>query len=488
MPEPLVARAAPPSGAAAPRARRSGARSRRAAPAPPRGPARRSVMCAWSGCIHSSQPARSAIGRAWPQWSECAWVKTSRRTCSSRRPTCSSARSRCASEPGSCIPRVDQHDPVARRRAPRRCSAGRPATAAAGAAARRRGRRARRGRPRVLSGGLAHEVGRYVNDGRECRGHDASRPSSTDLLRGARAPRPRRHGGLLGARRRWTTSSAQVDAVGPDGVRAYFGELFAAIPDFALMVRRDRGRGRPVAVRWRATGTFAGPAAFQGIEPTGARIELEGIDVLRVETARSSATTPYVDGDGVGAPDRAAAASRLDRRAAHARAFNARTRSHAPRRRARARAGRRRRLARARRLPAQDVQRLLIEDDGDGVTMFDAGIRAMANALAAAGAPLGGINARRARPRPRRPPRRGARACGVPVYCHPADAADAEGDGGVHYFDFSPSCAAPARWAIPRAAADVWDGGPGADRGHGRGGRRGRGLPRRPPPGPRARA
>ena len=36
------------------------------------------------------------------------------------------------------------------------------------------------------------------------------------------------------------------------------------------------------AVRWRATGTFCG-APFQGIEPTGARIELEGIDLLTVE-------------------------------------------------------------------------------------------------------------------------------------------------------------------------------------------------------------
>ena len=30
--------------------------------------------------------------------------------------------------------------------------------------------------------------------------------------------------------------ASQVDAVGPEGVRAYFTELFAAFPDFALTV------------------------------------------------------------------------------------------------------------------------------------------------------------------------------------------------------------------------------------------------------------
>ncbi len=56
------------------------------------------------GCIHSSQPARSAIGGAWPQWSMWACVQTISRTCSILRPAWSSARSRCCIEPGSCIP------------------------------------------------------------------------------------------------------------------------------------------------------------------------------------------------------------------------------------------------------------------------------------------------------------------------------------------------------------------------------------------------
>ena len=77
----------------------------------------------------------------------------------------------------------------------------------------------------------------------------------------------------------------------------------------------------------------------------------------------------------------------------------------------------------------------LIEDDGGGVTVFDAGIKSMASAIAAAASALGGINrvvlghatSTTAAPRP---------ALGAPVFCHPDDRADAEGDGGLHYFDF----------------------------------------------------
>ena len=107
--------------------------------------------------------------------------------------------------------------------------------------------------------------------------------------------------------------------------------------------------------------------------------------------------------------------------------------------------------------PAKTMNVFLIEDEGQ-VTVFDAGIRTMAPAIAAAGARLGGIRARRARPRPRRPPGRRAGACSAPVYCHPADRADAEGDGGAHYFDIA-KLPPHARFLMPRLLR-LWDGGP----------------------------
>ncbi len=48
------------------------------------------------------------------------------------------------------------------------------------------------------------------------------------------------------------------------------------------------------AVRWRATGTFCG-GPFEGIEPTGSRIELEGIDLLTVEDGKIQHNDAYYD-------------------------------------------------------------------------------------------------------------------------------------------------------------------------------------------------
>jgi glyoxylase-like metal-dependent hydrolase (beta-lactamase superfamily II) len=47
----------------------------------------------------------------------------------------------------------------------------------------------------------------------------------------------------------------------------------------------------------------------------------------------------------------------------------------------------------------------------------------------------------------------------VPVYCHPDEVADAEGDGGEHYFDYSQLEHATARFGMPRFIKS-WDGGP----------------------------
>ena len=74
--------------------------------------------------------------------------------------------------------------------------------------------------------------------------------------------------------------------------------------------------------------------------------------------------------------------------------------------------------------------------DGDGVMLFDAGIKAMTDAVAAAGASLGGIT--RVLLGHGHPDHRGvAPFLGVPVLCHADNRDDAEGDGGTHYFDFT---------------------------------------------------
>jgi predicted ester cyclase len=68
----------------------------------------------------------------------------------------------------------------------------------------------------------------------------------------------------------------------PDEWRAYFSELFAAIPDFEYEVLNLFDQGDQVAVHWRAKGHFSGQP-FQGLRATGAAIAAEGADLIKVE-------------------------------------------------------------------------------------------------------------------------------------------------------------------------------------------------------------
>jgi glyoxylase-like metal-dependent hydrolase (beta-lactamase superfamily II) len=95
--------------------------------------------------------------------------------------------------------------------------------------------------------------------------------------------------------------------------------------------------------------------------------------------------------------------------------------------------------------------------DGDGVLVFDAGIEAMTKAVARAGAQLGGIT--RVVLGHGHPDHRGiAPGLGVPTFCHPAERADAEGDGGRSYFRLDQL--APHGRVVLGTMLDVWDGGP----------------------------
>jgi predicted ester cyclase len=72
---------------------------------------------------------------------------------------------------------------------------------------------------------------------------------------------------------------------GPDELAAYFEEVFAAVPDVHMEVLHAVGEGEDVFIRWRLTGTHTG-AAWGGIEATGRRIELDGIDHFTVRDGR----------------------------------------------------------------------------------------------------------------------------------------------------------------------------------------------------------
>jgi glyoxylase-like metal-dependent hydrolase (beta-lactamase superfamily II) len=107
-------------------------------------------------------------------------------------------------------------------------------------------------------------------------------------------------------------------------------------------------------------------------------------------------------------------------------------------------------------LPARNFNVYLVRD-GDGVLAFDAGIRQMAPAVAAAAAGLGGLT-RVVLGHAHADHRGAAPALGVPVLCHEDAVAEARGTGGRDYFDFT-QIGPPMRWLMPRLL-DLWDAGP----------------------------
>ncbi len=251
--------------------------------------------------------------------------------------------------------------------------------------------------------------------------------------------------------------AGQADAHGPAGVRAWWAELFGSSPDFRIAVEELIGEGEQVAVRWTAKGTFAGPGALQGVEPTYARLDLEGLDIFRVREDKILTEHAYTDGAtlarqiGLLPPAGSTAEQRMTR------AFNGQAKL-----KRRAVSADPERIAEGVWLvrggfPIKTMNVYLLEDSQGGVTMFEAGIKAMVAGLSAAAASLGGLN--RIVLGHAHPDHRGAApGLGVPVFCHPADRIDAEGDGGVHYMDLS-KVPPPARWTIPRLLP-IWDGGP----------------------------
>jgi glyoxylase-like metal-dependent hydrolase (beta-lactamase superfamily II)/predicted ester cyclase len=247
----------------------------------------------------------------------------------------------------------------------------------------------------------------------------------------------------------------QVDTTAPDGVRAYFAGLIDAFPDLRFEELAVTAEADRCSVRSRMTATFAGRRAFNGIAPNGARIDLEVVDSFVVRDGLIVANDAYLDGMTVARQIGLLPPAQSGPEQAMTRAFNVRTKAAGKTVSGlekvadgvwRLRGG----------FPAKDFNVYLIEE-GDGVTVFDGGIRAMTKAVAHAGARLGGI--KRVVLGHAHPDHRGiAPGLGVPVLVHPADRADAEGDGGLHGFHLERL--APVVRSIYPHLLKAWDGGP----------------------------
>src|SRR5215203_1993610 len=63
---------------------------------------------------------------------------------------------------------------------------------------------------------------------------------------------------------------------GADEIASYFEDAFAAIPDWRMEITALAEQGDDVFIHWHLQGTHAGP--LLGIEPTGKRIAIDGMD------------------------------------------------------------------------------------------------------------------------------------------------------------------------------------------------------------------
>ena len=246
------------------------------------------------------------------------------------------------------------------------------------------------------------------------------------------------------------------ELIAPDGIRRYFGALFAAFPDFELEVLEvTAGRGR-AAVRWRAHGTFAGPGDFQGFVANGATMTLEGCDVVTVRDDLIQHNDAYLDSGDVARqlgllP---AAGSRAEARLT--KLANARTQVLAKINGVDTEPIADRVFVVRGGFPIKTMNVYLIED-GDGVVVFDAGTKAMGRALRVACARLGGAK-RLVLSHADADHRGGAPALGAPVYCHPAERAAAESpDPWRDYWDLEKLD--PYGRVLLRRLLPSWDGG-----------------------------
>ena len=222
----------------------------------------------------------------------------------------------------------------------------------------------------------------------------------------------------------------RIDAIAPEGVHGFLGELIDAVPDLSMEVVSTTSEGDRCGVHWRLRGTFAGPGSFGGVAPTGKSLDIEGFDLVSVRDGLIEHNDAFTDSMtfarqvGMMPAQGSATEQRMTG------AFNAKTRLTGG-----LGAGEAELVAEGIWVVQGQPARCnvyLLEDEG-GVTLFDAGARTMTRAVSSAAAKLGGI--RRIVLGHGHTDHRGtAPALGVPVLCHPDEIEDAEGSGGFRYW------------------------------------------------------
>jgi steroid delta-isomerase-like uncharacterized protein len=87
-----------------------------------------------------------------------------------------------------------------------------------------------------------------------------------------------------------------VDLRIDDNYRDWFGNLFRAFPDWQFKVLNLIAEDDKAAVEWHATGTFSGDAQFEGMDPNGASVDVQGCDVVTVRDGKIVRIDAYSSG------------------------------------------------------------------------------------------------------------------------------------------------------------------------------------------------
>ena len=267
---------------------------------------------------------------------------------------------------------------------------------------------------------------------------------------------------LAGALAMWVPGGVerivgQRELAAPEGVRELQTELRGAFPDLRWEVLDVIAADDRAAVRWRASGTFAGPGTFQGFVANGAHLDMEGCDIVTVNGEdRIERLDVYLDSGDVARQLRVLppSGSRAETRLTQLAKAWARVRAWIQ-------GGEAERIAEGVWLVRGGVPRTmnvyLIADDG-GVTVFDAGVSEMTAPLAAAGARLGGIK-RVVLGHADADHRGAAPGLNAPVFCHAAEREAAESP--EHYRDYWDRSKLDAHGrAVLWRLLPTWDGGP----------------------------
>jgi glyoxylase-like metal-dependent hydrolase (beta-lactamase superfamily II)/ketosteroid isomerase-like protein len=249
----------------------------------------------------------------------------------------------------------------------------------------------------------------------------------------------------------------QMDVIAPAGVRAFLGEILDATPDLNFEVVSTTTQDERCAVQYRISGTFAGPGTLNGIQPTGDRFVVEGVDLLTVRDGLIQANDAFPDSIalprqlGMMPPQGSRGEQRLTG------AFNVKTRLSAM-----LTGGEAQMIAEGVWVVQGQPARCnvyLIEHEGR-VTMFDAGARTMVRSLAQASAKLGGLE-RIVLGHGHTDHRGAAPGLQAPVFCHADEVQDAEGSGGFRYWpDNLSGLGFPHRQVHKLLHRYAWDGGP----------------------------